>query len=90
MVERGAEANAVDQAIIVNYLTQNFGKDSKVWVNTAPLGELRVQLGLSTEEANALIAYRSEHGDFKQWRDLLKVPGIDAKNVEAKKDLMAF
>ena len=90
MVERGAQANAEDQAVIVDYLAQNFGQGSKVWVNTAPLGELRVQLALSTDEANAVIAYRTAHGDFKEWRDLLKVPGVDAKNIEAKKDLMRF
>jgi DNA uptake protein ComE-like DNA-binding protein len=37
-----------------------------------------------------VIQYRQDHGPFHEWRDLLKVTGVDAKKVEAKKDLMAF
>ena len=27
---------------------------------------------------------------IKEWRDLLRIPGVDAKKVEAQKDKMAF
>ena len=90
MVDRGAEGTDEQLAAVVTYLTQNFGRNSRIWVNTAPLGELRAVLGLTVEEAGAVVQYRDERGEFKAWQDLLKVPGVGAGKIEAKKDLMAF
>lgn len=90
MVDRGAKADESEQTAIVTYLARNFGRDSKVDMNTAPHSELIVVLGFTVPESRAIVAYRDEHGNFKEWRDLLKVPGVDAQKVEAKKDRMAF
>jgi len=90
MVDRGAKGSENDMAAIVEYLTQNFGPDSKVNVNTAPLIELKTVLGLTTQEARAVIEYRDTNGGFKAWSDLQKVAGVDGKKIEGKKDLMAF
>ena len=90
MVDRGAKANEAEMAAIVDYLTKNFGKDSKVNVNTAPLVELKVVLGLSVKESQAVIDYREANGKFKAPQDLKKVPDIDAAKIDAKKDLIAF
>jgi competence protein ComEA len=90
MVDRGAKANDKEIEAIVDYLTKNFGKDSKVNVNTAPLVELKVVLGLSVPESQAVLDYRAANGKFQAWQDLRKVPGMDAQKIEAKKDMMAF
>jgi competence ComEA-like helix-hairpin-helix protein len=90
MVDRGAKANEAEMAAIVDYLTQNFGKDSKINVNTAPLVELKVILGLSVKESQAVIDYREANGKFQALPDLQKVPGMDGKKIEAKKDMIAF
>jgi competence ComEA-like helix-hairpin-helix protein len=90
MVERGAKATPKELAAVVNYLTANFGPDAKVNVNDAPIDELKSVLGLSSPEANAIVEYRQGHGKFKVWRDLLKVPGVDAKKIEGKAPRMAF
>ena len=90
MVERGAKATPEELAAVVNYLTANFGPDAKVPVNEAPIDELKSVLGLSSPEAVAIVEYRQAHGKFKAWRDLLKVPGVDAKKIEAKAARMAF
>ena len=75
---------------MTGYLTQNFGPDSKINVNTAPLVELKTILRVTAQEAMALIQYRDANGKFKQWQDLAKVPGVDAGKIQAKKDLMTF
>ena len=75
---------------MVEYLAQMFGKDSKVYVNTAPFEELKAVFGLTVEETNAVISYRKDNGSFKSWRDLQKVPGIDGKKIEKKKELIAL
>jgi competence protein ComEA len=90
MVDRGAQATPEQIEAIVAYLAANFGPESKVLVNSAPLEELKHVLGLTTEEASAIIAYRREHGPFRAWTDLLNVPGLDRKKIEAKKDTLAF
>ena len=90
MVERGAKGTPEELAAVVNYLTANFGPDAKVPVNQAPIDELKSVLGLSSPEAVAIVEYRQAHGKFKAWRDLLKVPGVDAKKIEAKAPRMAF
>jgi len=90
MVDRGAKGTDEEIAAVVAYLTKNFGKDSKVVVNTAPLIELHSVLGFTVAESEAVAAYRKDHAAFAEWRDLLKVPGMDAARVEAARDLMAF
>jgi competence ComEA-like helix-hairpin-helix protein len=90
MVERGAKGTPAELAAVVNYLALNFGPDSKVNMNTAPLEELKVQLGFTVPECEAVMAYRKQNGAFKEWRDVLKVPGVDGSKVEARKDKMGF
>jgi competence protein ComEA len=90
MVDRGAKADEKQQAEVVAYLAKNFGKDAKVNMNTAPHSELIVVLGFTAAESQALVTYRTDYGNFKEWRDVLKVPGLDGKKVEDRKDKMAF
>jgi competence protein ComEA len=90
MVDRGAKADDAQQKEIVAYLVHNFGKDSKVNMNTAPHPELMAVLGFGLDESKALVAYRAGHGAFKDAGDVAKVPGVDAKKVEAQKAKMSF
>jgi competence ComEA-like helix-hairpin-helix protein len=90
MVDRGAKGSEVELAAVVEYLTRNFGKDSKVNVNTAPLAELKTVLGLTVKECQAVIEYREAKGKFRAWQELQKVPGVDGAKIEARKDLIAF
>jgi len=90
MIDRGATGSDEDVQAVVSYLAANFGPDSKVWVNTAPGIELKALLGFKVAEVDAFLAYRKANGNFKEWRDLLKVPGLDPANLEQKKDLMRF
>lgn len=90
MVDNGAKATDEELAAIVDYLVENFGPQSKIHINTAPLGEIKSVLALTAAQAVAVVDYREAHGNFKTWQDLLKVPQMDAKRIEEKKDLLAF
>jgi competence ComEA-like helix-hairpin-helix protein len=90
MIDQGAKATGAERDVVVGYFAANFGTDSKVWVNTAPMVELKSVLGFSVTQSEAVLAYRKANGPFKEWRDLLKVPGIDAQKLEAKQDAMVF
>ena len=90
MADRGAKGSDGELAAVVEYLAQNFGTDSRINVNTAPLLELKVVLGLSVKEAQAVLGYREANGKFRTWQELQKVPGLDGRKIEEKKDLIAF
>jgi competence protein ComEA len=90
MVDNGAKATDDELAAVIDYLVENFGPNSKIQVNTAPIGEIKAVLGLTAAQAVALVDYREANGNFTTWKDLLKVPQMDAKKIEDKKDLLAF
>ena len=47
-------------------------------------------LGISPDEAKAIIVVRDKEKGFKTIEDLKKVPNIDVKKIDAKKDNLVF
>jgi competence protein ComEA len=92
MVGMGAKIPDESYDAILGYLTKHFGADApvQIHVNTASAVDLESLLLLKRSEAAAMIQYRTDHGDFKTMDDLKKVPGLDFKKIEAKKDLLVF
>jgi competence protein ComEA len=92
MIARGAKGSDEDFQAILDYLSKNFlGEAARpLNVNTATSVELESVLLLLRKEAAAVIAYREKNGLFKSVDDLKKVPGIDAKKIEAQKDRLYF
>lgn len=98
MISRGAEGTDEEFDQMVEYLAKNFGRSKappadaktsasqKISVNKATAKDLAAGLGLSAEDAEAIVRYREKNGDFKEWQDLKKVPGIDTKKIEDNKD----
>jgi competence ComEA-like helix-hairpin-helix protein len=89
MVKRGATLSKDDIDTVVDYLTVYFAQE-KVNVNTASAVELQSSLELTANEADAIIAHRKENGKIKDIEALRKVAGLNAKKIDAKKDLLAF
>lgn len=87
MILKGAQVGDDDYDVILAFLVRNFDRVDINWVES---GELVVALGLTNEEAEKIVAYRKEHGDFKDFESLAGVPGVDAKKLEAKKSSIAF
>lgn len=103
MVTRGADVADDDIETVVEYLSKNFGPASEkadtekgqnrtgpVNVNTATAAELSTALDLTEQESASIVSYRQQNGNFKEWRDLTKVPNIDAKKIESNKDRLVF
>ncbi len=88
MIARGAEATDAEIETLVDYLARNFG--SKVNVNKAAAEELATVLGLAPAGASAIVEYREKNGNFKNLDDLKKVPDLDWKAIESKKDRLDF
>ena len=91
MVLLGAKISDDDLDPILDYLTKYFGPEAvRLNVNKATADEIENRLAISTKEAAAIVEYRRQKGDFKDWQSLAKVPGVDARKIEAKKDEITF
>jgi len=88
MVARGAEASDAEIVKIIDYLSTNFGPRLKV--NAASAAELAAALGIPKSAADDVVAYRLKNGAFRTLDDLKKVPGLDAVDLERKKDSLDF
>ena len=87
MVERGAELSEPDIADVTAYLAKNFGKAN---VNTASAAQLEEALGLTEEEARAIVSYREQNGDIRSPDQLKSVPGVSPDKIQAKAAAIAF
>ena len=92
MATLGAQGSEKDFKAVVDYLAKNYPADEipKINVNTCRAIELESALTLRRSQAAAVIEYRKKNGPFKSIEDLKKVPGMDAANIEAKKDRLVF
>ncbi len=92
MANAGAEGTQDEFVAIVNYLAKNFPRKAagKININKATVPELATGLELLNKEAEAIVHYRQQNGEFKTVDDLKKVPDLDFKKIEAKKDRLAF
>jgi competence protein ComEA len=85
---RGADGSDADFKLIVEYLGHYFGPT--ILINKAPAAELQSQLGLTSDEAAAIVKYREGNGDFKDMSDVRKVPGLDMKKIEPIQSRLLF
>jgi competence protein ComEA len=92
MVSRGASGTDEEIDQVINYLAANFSKSDakKVNINKANAAELTAALEISAADAAAIVSYRTDKGDFKELKDVTKVPGVDTKKIEAAKDRLEF
>jgi competence protein ComEA len=92
MVRLGAVGTDEDYTDISDYLTANFPPSAipKIFVNKATDQQFANILGISIDDAKAIIAYRDKNGDFKSIDDLKHVPNVDTKKIDAKKDNLVF
>ena len=87
MKSRGAPGTDPDFATIKTYLIRWYGI---VPVNTATAEELTSVLGLSAKDANAIVDYRTAHGNFADLASLEKVEGIDKAKLEDQPEALRF
>ena len=98
MISRGATGTDEEIAAVIDYLAEHFGREkppesataSKINVNTETAKQLAADLAIAIEEAQAIVDYREKEGKFKNWDDLKKVPRVDTKKLESKKDRIVF
>ncbi|MEO8482379.1 MAG: helix-hairpin-helix domain-containing protein [Acidobacteriota bacterium] len=93
MVRRGAKGSDQDAETVLDYLATNFLGEAPrpLNINSAAQIDFESVLELLRREAAAVVAYREKHGVFKSVDDLKKVPGLDFKKIDNKRDrIVAF
>jgi competence protein ComEA len=88
MQKRGAKVSEQEFPVILDYLSTHFLGEAlqPLNLNTASQIDLEAAGGLLRREAAAVIRYREQHGRFKSVDDLKKVPGLDFKKIENRRD----
>ena len=84
----GARFSPEEVPIILDYLSTHFLGEAlqPLNLNTASQIDLEAAGGLLRREAAAVIRYREQNGRFKTLDDLKKVPGLDFKKIESRRD----
>jgi competence protein ComEA len=91
MQANGLQISDDDYNTVLNYLSTYLTAPSpKINVNKANADDLKKALDLTDKEAAAIVKYRTDHGDFKDWHDVASVDGVDPKKIEAKRDSLTF
>ncbi len=88
MQKRGARISEQEFPVVLDYLATHFPGEAlqPLNLNTASQIDLEAAGGLLRKEAAAVIRYREQNGRFKSIDDLKKVPGLDFKKVESRRD----
>ena len=63
---------------------------AQVNVNTAGSQDLVTALGLTQAEADSIVQYRKDHGNFKNWQDVAAVPGVSSDKVKQNQQRLSF
>ena len=92
MARLGAKGSDDDYSDIADYLTANFPPSTlqKIFVNMASDKQISAILGISLEDAKAIIAYRDKVKGFKSLEEMKSVPNVDTKKIDASKDHLVF
>ena len=91
MVSLGARGTDEELAAVLDYLTTNFkGEAAKpLNLNTASRVDLESVAGLLRKESAAWVEYRAKYGPCKTLDDLKKVPGVDFRRIDRRRDRLA-
>jgi len=88
MVGRGAIIAPDQVPVVLDYLSTHFlGEAAQpLNINTAPQIDFESAGGLLRREAAAVVRYREQYGRFKSVDDLKKVPGLDFRKIDRRRD----
>jgi competence protein ComEA len=78
MIARGTKGTEAELSLVAEYLSKYLGKVS---VNSATANELQDGLKISEQDAQAIVAWRDQHGKFKNFEEVRKVPGLDGAKI---------
>lgn len=87
MIDLGAKGSEKDFQTTLEYLASAYGR---VNVNRGSASELSAVLGLTAQQAGAVVSHRREHGKFEDFESFVKTPGLDAAKLENLRDAISY
>ncbi len=87
MIAKGAKGSDEEFGAVIDYLVANHGR---VNVNGASASEIAEVLGLTLEEADAIVKHRRANGKIEDFEALAKVPQVDVKKLEQRRASIAY
>ena len=87
MIARGTKGTEAELTLVAEYLSKNLGK---VYVNSASAKELQDGLKIEERDARLIVSWREQHGKFKTFEEVRKVPGLDPAKIGEKRGWMSF
>ncbi len=62
----------------------------KVSINTATISEMRLHPYIKYNLAKVIVAYRTQHGNFKSEKDLAKIKVLDAESIKKMSNYISY
>ena len=87
MVDKGAAGTEDELAATLRYLLAAYGRAN---LNKATAADIALVLGIPTEQAEAIVKYRTVNGPFEDFDALSKVPDLDVPKLSKIRDAIAF
>jgi competence protein ComEA len=87
MIASGAKADERQLESVMRYLLRHH---TKININTATPSEIAPVLAVTESTANSIVTRRKQIGAFKSIEELAKVPGVDAGQLQTRKDRIVF
>ena len=87
MIDLGAKAKDQEFLDILDYLVAEHGR---VNVNRGSAGELIAVLGLTADEAGAIVGYRRERGPYESFEALVATPGVDSEKLKEGREAISY
>ena len=87
MIDLGAKGSDKELQTVLEYLSSEYGR---VNVNRGSASELSAVLGLTAQQAGAVVTYRREHGKYENFEGFAKTPGLDPAQLEKLRDAMSY
>lgn len=87
MIARGTKGTEAELSRVAEYLSKYLGKVS---VNSATAKGLQDGLRITEQDAQVIVAWRDQHGKFKNFEEVRKVPGLDVAKIVGKRGWISF
>ena len=87
MTKLGAQITDDNYETLIEYLLRHYGK---INVNRGASKDLALVANITPSDADAIVKYRTDHGDFADFDALSKVPGVDVKALEEHRAALDF
>ena len=88
MARKGADGTKDELELVASYLATQYGPE--INVNRASAKDLQGLFDITTKQAEAIVTYRTQKGNFKDLADLTKVPDVPTAKIEQMKAKIKF